>query len=508
VLGWFAHNTMNEQQAQVRSQFLALLTDRVDQTARGIGSSITTIENNLRQDLLTISSPQDLAVLVRHSELGVCGFWLNPQGRLLFPDSSSSLSSEEVAFVKRTRTLWSAKAKLDLSGSSETQAAQILNQDSSTIGSNLIALSRTRESGWVPWFWEDGLHLLYWMRGPQGSVIGIEVDRIALLAHIIGDLPEKDPGQGAFILLDETGRILHRFGGFKIPASSIALAEKSLPAPLQGWKLAYHGPVAEWETNFVRSEQITLLFKLSGLAMLLILVALWFWRESTRSLREARQRVDFVNQVSHELKTPLTNIRLYAELLESEMEDPAQQDKLRVIRSESERLSRMILNILTFSRKERRKLTLSLQPISLEEVVAEVVEHFSLSMEKRGLHAVVAGHAPREIALDRDAAGQIIGNLLSNAEKYAAKGQVVTLTLRQNATETEVVVADQGAGIPAHLHGKVFEPFYRVSNQLSEGVSGTGIGLSIARTLAEMMDGTLNLAPSDRGAQFTWRIKK
>jgi len=507
VLAWFAKSAVTEQQAQVRNQFIALLQDRVDQKNAGIETTLRGVQNDLRQSLDGVENPIQMSELIRTQGITLCGFWLDSQGRLLFPDSTQALSAEESAFLVRTRGLWSAKAKLDASGDAEmpalgTRSSHVSNSE----GSSLLSIAQSREEGWIPWFWEDGLHLLYWHRGSDGSVQGYEVDRIALLSWIIGALPEKDPGMGAFVLQDERGIVLHRFGGYQIPAGSRAIVERSLPAPLQGWKLAYHGPVAEWESKFVRNERFSLLWKLGMVGVLLVLVAMWFWRESTRSLREARQRVDFVNQVSHELKTPLTNIRLYAELLEDELEESEHRDKLRVIQSESERLSRMILNILTFSRQERRKLNLSMQPIDLADVAAEVSRHFALSMEKRGLHIELSGTSPRYIPLDRDAAKQIIANLLSNAEKYAALGKRVEVEIIQDAQWTELRVHDHGPGIPQNLQHKVFEPFYRVSDRLTEGVSGTGIGLSIARTLAEMQNGTLALQPSKSGACFIWRI--
>jgi signal transduction histidine kinase len=353
--------------------------------------------------------------------------------------------------------------------------------------------------------------------------VGAEIDRVALLSRIIGELPERDGAQGTFRLVDERGQLLHQWGGSKnganhgsksgagtgkgsvagspeIQSDASPLATRALPAPLQGWRIDYFGPADQWQAAMARGARTQMLLRLGTLAALLLLLALFFWRESTRSLREARQRVDFVNQVSHELKTPLTNIRLYAEMLEDELdEDDPARTRLQVIRSESERLSRMILNILTFSRKERRKLSLSLRPVELDELVAETVGHFALSMEKRGMRAEVAGSAPRAIPLDRDAAGQVLANLLSNAEKYAASGGVVRVTLRQGEGWTAVEVSDRGAGIPWAQRERIFRPFYRISNQLSEGVSGTGIGLSIARTLAQMMGGKLELVEPGRG---------
>jgi len=508
VLGWFAHHSLAGRNAELRAQFQALLQERNDQAAQGINATVQGLALGMNSALDRIQSPAELATASQREPLAAMAFWLDSSAHLSYPDSTRNLSRTERDFLVRTRSLWNGSARLDLSGGAEVPAIQTPSSrtPNATIDGGLLALARQEEHGWIPWFWEDGLHLLYWKRANSGAVMGFEVDRTALLAWIIGALPEKDPGHGCFVLRDENGSLLHRYGGYRVSPEDTPLAQQKLAMPLQGWTLAYYGPSDAWETAFTRSERSAQLMRYSILGLLLLGIALWFWRESTRSLREARERVDFVNQVSHELKTPLTNIRLYAELLEDDLEDEQQRQKLQIIRSESERLSRMILNILTFSRREKRKLQLNRQPLNLEESVQAVVTHFALSMEKRGLRAIVKGHAERPVSLDPDATGQIIANLLSNAEKYAAAGKEVIVELRQTPTCTELEVRDHGPGIPWKLREQVFQPFYRISDHLTEGVAGTGIGLDIARTLARLMGGTLELAPSESGARFVWRI--
>ena len=103
--------------------------------------------------------------------------------------------------------------------------------------------------------------------------------------------------------------------------------------------------------------------------------------------------------------------------------------------------------------------------------------------------------------LDADALEQILGNLISNVEKYAAAGGRMEIVSRQEDSQTTIVVADRGPGIPAAVRGKIFRPFYRVSDRI-EGTTGTGIGLSIARKLARMHGGDVVLLPCESGARF------
>jgi signal transduction histidine kinase len=233
-------------------------------------------------------------------------------------------------------------------------------------------------------------------------------------------------------------------------------------------------------------------------------LAVFFYRESSRELREARSRVRFVNQVSHELRTPLTNIRLYAELLEGRIGDGdvEARRKLEVIVAESERLSRLIGNVLTFARQGRGELALHPRPGSLDEVVGDVVEQFRPALAARGVTVEQALDAKGAVLLDRDAVEQIVGNLLSNVEKYAPRSGPLEIRSHREAGRTLLQVADRGPGIPQVSTEAVFRPFVRLSNRLTEGVSGTGIGLAIARDLARLQGGELRLVPSERGACF------
>ena len=120
----------------------------------------------------------------------------------------------------------------------------------------------------------------------------------------------------------------------------------------------------------------------------------------------------------------------------------------------------------------------------------------------RGITVRREGAAPRPVIADEDALGQILANLLSNVEKYASAGERVDVTLAQDAAKTRIRVRDYGPGIPAGQRRKVFDPFFRARSDLTEGVSGTGIGLTIARDLARQCGGELELEPCEPGACF------
>jgi signal transduction histidine kinase len=223
--------------------------------------------------------------------------------------------------------------------------------------------------------------------------------------------------------------------------------------------------------------------------------------------------VSFVNQVSHELKTPLTNIRMYAELLSRDLtldddsgENERQRRRLDIIVAESQRLSRLIGNVLTFARKERRALALRPSAHVFDAVVDEVVLQFVPAFAAKNIEVERTHGALQRAQLDRDVCEQIVANLLSNVEKYAPQGRVRITTAQYGAT-LELIVHDSGPGIPQAQAKAAFAPFVRLDNSITSGATGAGIGLALARDLARMHHGDLALVPSAAGAKFRLTLR-
>jgi signal transduction histidine kinase len=242
----------------------------------------------------------------------------------------------------------------------------------------------------------------------------------------------------------------------------------------------------------------------AALALMVVTLAVYFYRESARGMREAAQRVSFVNQVSHELKTPLTNLRLYAELLASRLPagDGTSHEYVEVLVSESRRLSRLIGNVLTFAKEQRNGIDLHMRPGVIDDAVSCVLDHFRPSLESAGVAVEFYAGAGQRVCFDSDALDQILGNLFGNVEKYAVGGGRMNVVTRHVGGETWITVADSGPGIPQDQRERVFAPFVRLSDRPSDGVAGTGIGLGIARGLARLHGGDLTLEASERGAVF------
>jgi signal transduction histidine kinase len=214
-----------------------------------------------------------------------------------------------------------------------------------------------------------------------------------------------------------------------------------------------------------------------------------------------------VANVSHELKTPLALIRLFAETLElgrAPSEDKKRQ-YYRVIDKESQRLTQLINNILDFSRIEAGRREYRFVPTDLGLVVRDVVESYRFPIEQHGftLDVSIPEDLP-EVEVDPAAVSQALINLVQNAMKYSADEKRVGLALRRDGDRVLVSVKDRGIGIPRGEQKKIFEKFYRVENSLVHATKGSGLGLALVQHIMEAHKGSVELvsAPGE-GSTFT-----
>lgn len=349
---------------------------------------------------------------------------------------------------------------------------------------------------------------VHWHQLRDGRLLGNLLDSAAFSAALFSSLPPAGmkPPPGQMTLSTESGVALHHWGQMA-RRTSPAEVEMGCATPLQRWKLGYLPAPDEFPSAML----FPILLGITSGSLLVPALAWLYFRESSREIRVAHQRVSFVNQVSHELKTPLTNIRLYAEMARSraeDREDAASVRQLQVVESETARLSRLIQNVLNFARKQRDRLTVLVKPVNLAEVVSRLASHWRPILDKRGITLELEAPEHAAVETDADAVEQVVGNLLSNAEKYAAEGKWVRLSLQPTEEGAwRIVVEDRGPGIPSGKQEQVFEPFERLRSDLREGVSGTGIGLTISRELAQLLGGTLHVDTDCRtGARFVFTL--
>lgn len=241
----------------------------------------------------------------------------------------------------------------------------------------------------------------------------------------------------------------------------------------------------------------------AALSVLVALLGIFVYRQQSRSLRLAAQRVSFVNRVSHELRTPLTNMLLNLDIVtDAAGAEGKGMSRLQLVREEAARLSRLIENVLTFSRHEQGGVKMRAMQCRPRVIVDGITEQFASSFARRGIQ-MQRSHEGEDAPcwMDADALAQITANLLSNVEKYAPHAAARVFT-RQDENGFTLTVEDEGPGIPERDAERIFEPFTRLDDRVNEGVSGTGLGLAIARDLAQRMGGTLRLLKAAKGAAF------
>lgn len=206
------------------------------------------------------------------------------------------------------------------------------------------------------------------------------------------------------------------------------------------------------------------------------------WRNVQRELRLADLRTQFVSSVSHELRTPLTAIRMFAETMQMDrpLDPTTRAEYLTTIVNESERLTRLLNNVLDFSRMERGQRVYRLEPTPLAPVVREAAQAMQYPLAQLGfsLEVHVADDVP-VVRIDRDAIEQAVLNLLSNAMKYSRDSRRIELSLAADGSDAVVAVRDHGVGIAPDEHSRIFERFYRVRLPENDRVPGTGLGLAL-----------------------------
>jgi signal transduction histidine kinase len=252
-------------------------------------------------------------------------------------------------------------------------------------------------------------------------------------------------------------------------------------------------------------------FYIAALSLVLALAAFGaylLWRDVRRELRVAALRSQFVSSVSHELKTPLTAVRMFAETLRmGRPADPVRRDEyLDIIVNESERLTRLLDNVLDFSRIESGRKIYQLEPHDLESIVRTAARAMQYPFAQQGFELRVdlaCGVPP--VRCDPDAIEQAVLNLLANALKYSGEARTIELRLARDGAHAVISVRDWGIGIEPAEQRRIFEKFYRIARPDQRLVPGTGLGLTLVEHIVRSHHGFVGVE-STPGAGSTFRI--
>ncbi|NLF86668.1 MAG: HAMP domain-containing histidine kinase [Lentisphaerae bacterium] len=369
------------------------------------------------------------------------------------------------------------------------------------------APAATPEPGhWRTWFEGNQLYLLGWQRLADGAIRGVELETATLLSRLPDIFASlRDPATW-LALRNGEGGVLVQSGGAAEAPGPIGIVVPLAPE-LPHWEIV----CSRLDAHSARRPMLLAAWLLLSLVLAaLVSGGLLLARDAAMQRRDALQKTSFVSSVSHELKTPLTSIRLYAELLRDGRvsEAPKQGQYLNVIVAESERLTRLVNNVLDFSRMEQGRRRYAIESADLARILREVADAQRDRLRASGLTLVLAGcDAPVVLPVDRDAVEQVMVNLLDNAAKYAAGGGEVTVALHATPDGADITVEDRGPGIAPPHRKRLFESFYRADCELTSHCTGCGLGLSIARRLMRGMGGDLLFAPREGGGcSFTLRV--
>ena len=305
-------------------------------------------------------------------------------------------------------------------------------------------------------------------------------------------------GDVSFEVTDKHGERIFATSGW--PDSPSVVGESHLGPPAGNGTLR----VARVDGSAMRNRAVAI--AASGAVIVLLLVAalvsggVLLVRTLRRERRESRMKTDFIDNVSHELNTPLAGIRLTAELLADGRipEGERRQGALKSILTESDRLSRMVSELLDFSRLEKGTRRYSIETFNLAEFASGPAEAQGVDSISRGrAHIAVKGEGAL-VSADKDAIRQIGINLVGNAVKYS--DGAIDIEVEGN----EIRYMDRGRGIPPECTERIFERFYRIDDSLTRREGGSGLGLPIARALARGMGGDVTYSPRlGGGSVFT-----
>jgi signal transduction histidine kinase len=364
--------------------------------------------------------------------------------------------------------------------------------------------------GWRPWFNENDQHLLGYIHAKDEALCyGVELELVALLSRL-GSSLEVARTPGAIIALqDKNGKTIHYVGEGEITADmqpdQVLQVGPSLPFYDMAIYRAGFGYGAGFGKSFTLISSLLVgIFMISIISGASLLIA-----QARQSHQESIQKTSFVSNVSHELKTPLTTIRMYSELLRDGRvtEEDKRTHYLQTILHESERLSRLVNNVLDFGRLEQGRRNYQREDLELGGLIEEILHSQRLRIGEDFVIHFDPDPDPVSIHSDRDALGQVLINITDNALKYARGGGEMSVEMEPSGNEILVHVMDRGGGVPKVHQKRIFEKFHRVDDSLTADQGGSGLGLSIADRLIRGLGGRLDYRDrAGGGATFTLHI--
>ncbi len=351
--------------------------------------------------------------------------------------------------------------------------------------------------------WRDGERYIQGLLVDQGTFTQ-DIVGANFMATALADMTSLDVAYQDTVIHTFDGLRSSRYPSVAEGLDGTLLYRNRLTAPLDGLELIFSIRRLPPGAGASVLGWVTLV-----LAVVFVGGFMTLYRSGLSQIALARQQQDCVSAVSHELKSPLTSIRMYGEMLkEGWADEEKRQSYYEFIHDESERLSRLISNVLQLANITRNEPQFDLKPTHVAELMSNTESKISSQIERAGFElrfntAEDAGRAT--VNIDADCFAQMIINLVDNAIKFSRKADNKTIEVSSQCSGDNRImfsVRDYGPGIAKDQMKKIFQLFYRSESELTRETVGTGIGLAIVHQLAVAMDGNVDMVNAEPGAEF------
>jgi signal transduction histidine kinase/tetratricopeptide (TPR) repeat protein len=337
-------------------------------------------------------------------------------------------------------------------------------------------------------------------------MLGYQFEKKYILTKIIPeDLSSVALGKDVFLgILNEKDSLLYSQSSHTV---SRYLVSADFSPEFSGWKVALFDTDGKSIDQLTGKEKQLYLMLFVGIIIVMLIGIILMVRAVIHESEISQMKSDFVSNVSHELKTPLSLIRMFGETLDSGIvTDETDRKKFYgIIRKESERLTHLINNVLDFSRMDAGIKEYNFRETDLAEVVRSTLEAYKFQVSENGF--IIESELPDEsviLRIDKDAISQVLLNLLNNAVKYSGEEKYIRVRVSKDPASALISVTDHGVGIPKDELKKIFDKFYRVSTARTKETRGSGLGLTLAKHIVEAHRGTIEVdSEVGKGSRFT-----
>ncbi|WP_372366067.1 ATP-binding protein [Candidatus Uabimicrobium sp. HlEnr_7] len=345
-------------------------------------------------------------------------------------------------------------------------------------------------SGYLQYKDKEEQHFIYFFRFAYNiALYKINID--ALKNSLSSIVSNKQLGQEFFLtIIDDAGNSINT-----INKEAHLIISRPISPSFPFWSIAIYSQNASSLENLTRQKSYLYFGGIFFVIILLFMGLYVFISSFIKEIKSSRLQSDFVSNVTHELKTPLTSIKMFVEtLLMGRVDDEKEQLQcLNVIAAESDRLSRLIDRILDFAKMKENKRNFYFTKEDLGKVIASTSTQFQEKRPDCSIKLNINDNLPK-IAIDVDAVNQALMNLLSNAYKYTEKeNKNIVISCAKKGKYLEIRVKDNGIGVPRHEQQRIFQKFYRVEDRRAAKIEGTGLGLALVSSIVDAHKGKVNV---------------